>query len=78
MPLADQPFAYRATAGGEVRIERGGRLVTILRGAGAAAFLRKVADATEGERQQAMARVTGNYRRGNERSAAGHARRRPG
>ena len=75
MPIADAPFAFRATAGGEVRIERGGRVVTILRGASASAFLRKVAGASEDERQLAMARATGNYWRGNERAAGGHPRR---
>lgn len=71
----DDPFSYRATAGGEVRIDRGGRVVTVLRGAAASAFLRKVEGASEAERQLAMARVTGNYRRGNERAASAHPRR---
>lgn len=74
----DDPFSYRATAAGEVRIERGGRVVTVLRGAGAQAFLRKVDGASEAERQLAMARATGNYRRGNERVAGSHPRRGPG
>lgn len=75
MALRDDPFAFRTTAGGEVRIERGGRVVTVLRGARASAFLRRVEGATAGEQQLAMARATGNYRRGNERVAAGHPRR---
>lgn len=75
MAIAGDPFAFRETAGGEVRIERGGKVVTILRGADASAFLRKVANAAEAERQAAMARVTGNYRRGNERTADRHPRR---
>ena len=70
------PFSYRATANGEVAIRRGGRVVTILRGARASAFLGKVASASPDEQQLAMARATGNYRRGNERTASAHARNR--
>lgn len=76
MQPVDPPFAFRATAAGEIRIDRGGRTVAVLRGAAAASFLRKVAGAGEAERQLAMARATGNYARGNERSAAAHDRRR--
>lgn len=75
MAIGDDPFAFRATAGGEVRIERGGRVVAVLRGASAAAFLRKVDGASDDERQHAMARATGNYRRGNERAAGPHPHR---
>lgn len=78
MPVAGAPFAFSATALGEVRIERGGRVVTILRGASARAFLSKVAGASGDELQRAMARATGNYRRGNERVAGEHPRRRHG
>ena len=69
-------FSYRATADGEVAIRRDGRVVTILRGARAREFLGKVASASPGERQLAMARATGNYRRGNERTASAHPRNR--
>lgn len=78
MPVAGAPFAFSATALGEVRIERAGRVVTILRGASASAFLSKVAGASGDELQRAMARATGNYRRGNERVAGEHPRRRHG
>ncbi|CAN5686984.1 MAG: hypothetical protein ACR2NT_04245 [Acidimicrobiia bacterium] len=56
-------FFYRVRKSGEVSIEREGREVTVLRGAAAAKFLKRVA--TE-DPQQVMARVTGNYKRGNE------------
>ena len=74
----DLGFAFRATKRGEVAISRHGRTVVILRGKAARAFLDDVADAGASARQQAMARVTGNYKRGNERSAAGHPRNRSG
>lgn len=72
--LDEHPFVFRSTAAGEVRIERGGRVVTILRGDSAAAFLRAVSRADAAGGQRLMARATGNYRRGNERVARSHPR----
>jgi hypothetical protein len=76
--MADLGFSYRATANGEVAIRRDGRVVTILRGRRASDFLARIAGVSDEERQIAMARVTGNYRRGNEREAASQPRRRHG
>lgn len=59
--------------GGEVVIAHHGRPVTTLRGPAAAKFLAEVGDADE---QALMARVTGNYKRGNERTARNHPRNR--
>lgn len=47
-----------------VVIRHHGRVATTLRGAAAARFL---ADVERSDPQQLMARVTGNYKRGNER-----------
>lgn len=69
----DLGFTYVVRKGGEVAISRGGRVVTVLRGGRATRFLDDVAD---GDDQQVMARVTGNYRRGNERNASEHPRNR--
>ena len=69
-------FSFRERSGGEVAISRAGRVVTVLRGRAAADFLAKAAGASADELQLAMARVTGNYRRGNERAASAHARNR--
>jgi hypothetical protein len=57
--------------GGEVRIHHHGRPVTTLRGAAAARLLERIED---DEPQAVMARVTGNYKRGNERVAKNHPR----
>ncbi|MDQ0728888.1 hypothetical protein [Microbacterium sp. W4I20] len=57
--------------GDEIVIRHQGRTATVLRGARAAEFL---AQAEQGDPQQLMARVTGNYRRGNERVARQHPR----
>ena len=62
----DLGFTYRATRNGEVRIHRAGVLVTTLRGPAAERFLTQVEGASMATQQQRMARVTGNYKRGNE------------
>lgn len=67
---APEGFAF-TTRGDEVRISHHGRHATTLRGRAAAEFLDEVAD---GDPQLLMARVTGNYRRGNERTARSHPR----
>ena len=64
-----EPFAFRAGKEGAVFISRGGREVTVLRGKAAARFLARTAGVDEAGVQLEMARVTGNYRRGNERRA---------
>jgi hypothetical protein len=72
----DLGFSYRATKRGEVLVHHRGRLATTLRGAAAAEFLLEAEGADAAEQQQIMARVTGNYRRGNERLAKSHPRNR--
>jgi hypothetical protein len=67
---ADLGFSYRTSAQGEVRISRGGREVTVLRNEVASRFLAKAEGATPEALQQLCARVTGNYKRGNERTAS--------
>jgi len=51
-----------------------GKRATTLRGHQARAFLEDIECLTFGEQQQAMARLTGNYKRGNERVAKNHPR----
>jgi len=72
----DLGFTYRATRGGEVFVHHRGKLATTLRGDAAADFLLEIEGADHGGQQQIMARVTGNYRRGNERLAKNHPRNR--
>jgi hypothetical protein len=73
---ADLGFTYRERKSGEVVILREGRPVTTLRGPKAQAFLAEVAAGDAALAQKLMARLTGNYRRGNERAAARHPRNR--
>ena len=72
MGRAPEGFDYRR-AGDEVVISHHGRRATTLRGAAARRFL---AEVERGDPQELMARVTGNYRRGNERVARNHPRHR--
>ncbi|KNY06302.1 hypothetical protein [Microbacterium sp. GCS4] len=65
-------FDY-AVRGGDVVIRHGGRVATVLRGERAARFLDEV---ESDDPQLLMARVTGDYRRGNERTAKEHPRNR--
>ncbi|HEY0450531.1 hypothetical protein [Actinophytocola sp.] len=67
MGLEDDPFDWRTTKDGQVLVSRGGRVVTTVRGPAASRLLGRLAQASEDDAQQLLARVTGNYRRGNER-----------
>jgi hypothetical protein len=60
-------FGYRTTKDGKVFISYAGRDVATLRGGQAARFLDRVRDAGGDEAQLAMAKATGNFKRGNER-----------
>ena len=62
----DLGFSYQSTKSGSVLISRNGKLVTTLGNANAEMFLKKVPSLSAPEQQQIMARVTGNYKRGNE------------
>ena len=65
-------FAY-VVAGDQVVVTHHGRRAGVLRGAAASRFLIEVEG---GDPQLLMARVTGQYRRGNERTARNHPRNR--
>lgn len=68
---APEGFTYRRNADGSVTIRHRGRPAATLRGARAEEFLAEVAS---GDDQLIMARWTGNYRRGSERTARNHPR----
>ncbi len=57
-------FSYKERKSGDVVIEHDGRLATTLCGLRAQRFL---ADVQAKDPQQLMARMAGNYKRGNER-----------
>ena len=77
LPSHDLGFTFRVRKSGDVEILHRGRLASTLRGAEAEDFRQAVGD-DEGsdDAQQLMARITGNYKRGNERLAGEHPRNR--
>ncbi|MCP4694571.1 MAG: hypothetical protein GY859_41460 [Desulfobacterales bacterium] len=72
----DLEFTYRAYKNGEVLIKRNGRLAAALRGAKARDFSEEIKAVSFADQQQYMARITGNYKRGNEKLARNHPRNR--
>jgi len=64
-------FEYTVRADGSVLIHHRGRPATTVRGGRAAEFL---AEVEHDDPQEVMARWTGQYRRGNERTAKRHPR----
>lgn len=72
----DLGFTYRVGKSGAVEIRHHGRLAATLRGTDAADFVGDVDGGRFADGQQLMARVTGHYKHGNERLAAGHPRNR--
>ncbi len=73
---ADLGFHFEARQNGEVAIFHRHHLAAILRGQAAQQFIAQANDLSDVALQQVMARVTGNYKRGNERTAADHPRNR--
>lgn len=70
----DLGFSYHQRQNGEIEIRHHGRLAATLRGTKAHRFLAEVEAETFAAGQQLMARITGNYKRGNERAARNHPR----
>jgi hypothetical protein len=72
----DLGFSVRRLKNGAVEILHQGRRASTLRGADALDFLAEVEAGDAAAAQQLMARITGNYKRGNERLASEHPRNR--
>lgn len=72
----DLEFSYKTAKSGAILISHHGKQVTTLRGKPAAEFLKKISKLDFAGEQQLMARVTGNYKRGNERQAKNHPKNR--
>jgi len=67
-------FTFLETKRGEILIKRFGQGIATLRGNRAKAFKEDMEILGFDEQQQLMARLTGNYKRGNERQAKNHPR----
>ena len=76
MQSEDLGFGFRRRKNGDVELLHHGQLATTLRGTDAEEFLFEAEECSFEELQQLMARLTGNYKRGNERLASRHPRNR--
>ena len=76
MDDGDLGFRWQRLKQGEVCVRHAGRLAATLRGAAAIDFLAEMETADFAAQQQSMARLTGNYKHGNERTAVDHPRNR--
>jgi len=70
----DLGFSFMQLPNGDVLISHHGRRATILRKEKAGWFIEDIGCMDFRAQQQEMARLTGNYRRGNERTAKQHPR----
>ncbi|MFZ9681888.1 MAG: hypothetical protein ACO3DQ_01585 [Cephaloticoccus sp.] len=70
-------FSYRRQQDGAVALFHHGRPAATLRHRAAEEFLDEVTDLDDASAQELMARLTGNYKRGNEGRARDHFRNRP-
>lgn len=65
--FAEEVFTYRATKEGKVFISWYGKQVKVLSGSNAQEFLADIEDADGIDAQLIMAKITGNFKRGNEK-----------
>lgn len=68
--LEAEPFSYQVTKDGGVWIAHEGRVVTVLKGKPAAKLVAALQAADGSRVQLILAKATGNFKRGNERSDA--------
>ena len=66
--LDEEVFSYRTTKDNKVFISWYGKQVMILKGKQASDFLNKIAGLDHKQAQLVMAKLTGNFKRGNERT----------
>ncbi len=69
-PPEDQPFSYRLSKDNKVFIDYNNKHVFTLSGVKAEKFIAELDDMGETEIQLTLAKVTGNFKRGNEKLSA--------
>jgi hypothetical protein len=74
-PLEHQPFSYRLSKDGKVFIDYEGKHVFTLSGSRAQKFIAELEVMGETEVQLVMAKLTGNFKHGNERLITKSSRR---
>ena len=72
----DLGFVFKISKSNNVQITHHGKLATTLRGSKAVSFIENMSGTDFIDQQQLMARLTGNYKRGNEKTAKTHPRNR--
>lgn len=65
--IEDEAFTYKEAKDSRVIIYHYGKQVMILKGKKAGQLLKRLNNATAEEQQLALAKVTGNFKRGNEK-----------
>lgn len=65
--LKEMMFDFQAAKDGKVFISWMGKVVKILKGQEAQRFLKRLETLSDYDKQLAMAKVTGNFKRGNEK-----------
>ena len=73
---APEGFDWSQRDNGDVVITHRGKVATVLRGRKASEFTDEADGCGHDDTQELMARLTGNYKRGNERQARNHPRNR--
>jgi len=76
MTLETQPFTYAIRKDGTVAVSYQGRQIVIVGGKDAVRLQARLAGASAEAVQLALAKITGNFKHGNERQAASHQRNR--
>lgn len=70
----DLGFTFKRAKNGDVKISHRGKPASTLRAEKAQWFWEDMTHLNDAAQQQEMARITGNYKRGNERKARNHPR----
>lgn len=65
--LDEEPFSYKVSKDKKVFIYWHGKQVTILKGKESDKFLERIEKADSKEKQLIMAKITGNFKHGNEK-----------
>ncbi len=73
--VLDLGFSYSVNKNGQVAISRNGKVVIRLNNKKAFTFQKQIANRDITDQQLLMTRVTGNYKRGNERKAKNHPKK---
>lgn len=76
MSLESAPFAYTVRKDGTVAVSYQGRQVVVVGGKDAERLKARLEGASSEAVQLALAKITGNFKHGNERAAASHQRNR--